>query len=251
MASFNIDQLTSEAITASRARGNPKFFPARIDRANTSTMTSSFLSLKAPVLRNRLVDAEEFDGRLCEIVAHARDALGADRVDVTIVRLIFSQVAVDESLGNIEDDAVGKSAVRLYPPRIFVSPHAEALRVPGLIFALRIPARDIDVVHSAIVEWRAFGIVAFERHVSGRHMADADHSQVADFTVGNEVLNFFVIPGVAVEQIDGNEAVAGLDLADELPFGRDVGSDRLFREHVLVELESLSNLRGPCVGESE
>ena len=38
--------------TLSRACGNPRFLPARTERANTSTITSSFLSLKAAVLRN-------------------------------------------------------------------------------------------------------------------------------------------------------------------------------------------------------
>ena len=50
VASRNMAQATSEAIAESRAMGKPRFLPAMIDRANTSSMTSIFLSPKGAVL---------------------------------------------------------------------------------------------------------------------------------------------------------------------------------------------------------
>lgn len=128
-------------------------------------------------------------------------------------------------MGDIEDDAVGESAVGLDLPRVFVVPHAEALRVPGLVFTMRVPARDVDVVHAAIVERRALGVASFEGHMAGGQVADADNGEVADFTVLDELLNFFVIPGVAIEQVDGDKTVARFNFADELPFGFHVSGD--------------------------
>jgi hypothetical protein len=51
-----------------------------------------------------------------------------------------------------------------------------------------------------------------------------------------------VIPGIAIEQIDRHEPVAGFDLAYELPFRSYAGGDGLFGEHMLAACESLANL---------
>ena len=39
----------------------------------------------------------------------------------------------------------------------------------------------------------------FHRHVPGRHVANANHCQITDFTLSNESLNIFVIPRIPVE----------------------------------------------------
>src|SRR4029079_2264777 len=113
------------------------------------------------------VDAVDFDGGVLEIVAHAGDAPGADAVDVAVVGLVFGKVAIDKALGDVEDDAIFEGAVALHPPGVLVIPHANALGVPGFVFGAGVPAGDVDVMHPAVVEWRAFGLVAFGGHVAG------------------------------------------------------------------------------------
>src|SRR5271165_4880590 len=135
-------------------------------------------------------------------VARMRHDFGADRIHIAIVRLLFGQVPVDKSLGNVEHHAVGECAVRLHPPRIFVPPGANPLGMPGLVFALGVPAGYVHVMHPAVVERRAFGIVPFQRHVARRHMADPDHGQVANLPLRNKSLNVLVVPGVPIEQVD-------------------------------------------------
>ena len=197
------------------------------------------------------MDAVEFDRRIRKIVAHAGDAFGADCVNVAVVRLFLGQVPVDKSLGDVEYHSIGKGAVGLHPPGIFVVPHANALSVPGFVFALRVPAGDVDVVHAAVMERRTFGIVAFQRHVAGRHVADADHGQIADLALGDEALDIFVIPGIAIEEIDGDEAVAGFDLVHEVPFCGYVGANRFFRQHVFPVCQSMANLLRACICQGE
>ena len=58
-----------------------------------------------------LIDAVDFDGGVFEIVGHAGDALGADAVDVAVVGFVLGEVAVDEALGDVEDDAIFEGAV--------------------------------------------------------------------------------------------------------------------------------------------
>src|SRR5690606_22036972 len=124
--------------------------------------------------------------------------------------------------------------MHLHPPGILVVPHADALGVPGLVFALGIPAGDIHVMHAAVVEWRAFRLVALGGHVAGGHVADAHYRQVADLAFGDESLDFLVVPGIAIEQVDRNKAVAGLDPPAQIPLGLAVGGDGLFRKNVFV-----------------
>jgi hypothetical protein len=83
-----------------------------------------FLVVEGGGLANGVVDAVEFNGGVDEIVGHAGDAFGADGVYVAVVRLLLGEVAVHETLGDIEDDAVDESAVCLHPPGILVVPHA-------------------------------------------------------------------------------------------------------------------------------
>jgi hypothetical protein len=54
-----------------------------------------------------------------------------------------------------------------------------------------------------------------------------------------------------VEEIDGDEAVAGLDLLGQLPFGLDVGCEWLLGEDVLVIRQSTANLFWTRIRESE
>ena len=123
--------------------------------------------------------------------------------------------------------------------------------MPGVKFAFGVPAGDVDVVHAAVVERGAFGFMAFGGHVAGGHVADADDGEVADFAGGDVLLDFFVVPGVAVEHVDGDEAVGFFDFLDEGPFGFDVGGERFFGEDVFVVLEGAAEEIGAGVGEGE
>ena len=62
-------------------------------------------------------------------------------------------------------------------------------------------------MHAAVVERRAFGVMAFQRHVARCHVTDAKHRQIANLALGDEALNILVIPGIAVEQIHGDQTV--------------------------------------------
>ena len=141
--------------------------------------------------------------------------------------------------------------MHLNPPRILVVPHANALRVPGLVFAVGVPAGDIDIMHAAIVKGRPFGIVSFHGHMPGRHVADTDHSQITNLGLGDKPLYIFVIPRIPIEKVDRNEAVAGLDLAHQLPFGGHVGAERLFGQNVLAARQSSVDLLRPRVSQGE
>src|SRR5262245_18163722 len=60
-------------------------------------------------------------------------------------------------------------------------------------------------------------VVSFLRHMPRRHVAYANDGQIADLPIGNEALKVLVIPGVPVEEVNGDEAVASLDLTGQLP----------------------------------
>src|SRR5690348_1357596 len=160
-------------------------------------------------------------------------------------------MAIDETLRNVEDNAICECAVRLYPPGILVAPHANALRVPGLVFTLGVPARDVHVMHAAVMKRRALGIMALERHVSGRHMTNANHSEFSNLAVCDETLNFLVIPSVAVEQIHSYEPITRLNFANQLPFRGNVCTHRLLRQDMLAAGQSLTNLERPRIGKRE
>ena len=123
--------------------------------------------------------------------------------------------------------------------------------MPVLEFAVSVPAGDVDVVHTAVVKGRALGVVTLEGHMAGGHVADANDSEVANFALRDELLDFLVIPGVAVKEIDGNDAVASLDFANEVPLGTHVGGDGLFGEDVFMRSESAADLLGTGIRESE
>jgi hypothetical protein len=53
---------------------------------------------------------------------------------------------------------------------------------------------------------------------------DADDGQIANLIVCSKPTDILVIPGVPVEKVYCDKAIAGLDLADELPFGTDIGT---------------------------
>jgi hypothetical protein len=106
-------------------------------------------------------------------------------------------------------------------------------------------------MHAAIVKGRPFGIVSFHRHMAGRHVADADHGQVANLAFGDKPPYIFVISRISIEKIDCNEAVAGLDLAHQLPLGGHVGGKRFFRQHELAARQSLADLLRPRVCQGE
>ena len=80
---------------------------------------------------------------------------------------------------------------------------------------------------------------------------DADHGEVADLALGDEALNVLVIPGIAIEKIDGDEAVAGFDLVDQVPFCGDVGANRFFRQHVFPVCQGMANLLRACISQGE
>ena len=63
----------------------------------------------------------------------------------------------------IKDYAILKSSVTLYPPGIFIIPHVHALCIPCSIFTFGIPANDVNIMHSTIMESRAFIFVSFTR----------------------------------------------------------------------------------------
>jgi hypothetical protein len=93
--------------------------------------------------------------------------------------------------------------------------------------------------------------VSFYGHVPRRHVADADHRQITNLALGNKPLYIFVIPRISIEKVDRNAAVAGLDLAHQLPFGGHVGAKRFLSQHVFAERQSLADLLRAGVGQGE
>jgi hypothetical protein len=82
-------------------------------------------------------------------------------------------------------------------------------------------------------------------------VADADYGEVSDFAFGNEALNILVIPGIAIEQINGDQAVAGFNLMHQVPFDGHIGADRFFRQHVLVVGKGMANLLWSRIGQGK
>src|SRR5581483_3921273 len=123
--------------------------------------------------------------------------------------------------------------------------------MPGFVFALRVPARHVNVVHSAIMEWRTFGIVPLKRHVARCHVTHSDNREVPNLSFSDETPDVFVIPSIPVEKIYRNETPAGLNLTHKLPLSHCVGRDRLLGQHVLSICQGLPNLLRSCVSESK
>ena len=108
--------------------------------------------------------------------------------------LVFGKLPVNEALGDVENHAVVKSAVALYPPRVLVVPHVDPLRVPALVFTPGIPPRDVNVVHPAVMESRPLMFVPLARHKPRSHVADAEDGQLPDFSLLDVVFHALVVP---------------------------------------------------------
>jgi len=80
------------------------------------------------------------------------------------------------------------------------------------------------MVHPAVVERRSFWIMAFERHVTGRHVTNPNYCQVANFAFCDEALNVLVVPSVPIKQIDRHQTVPRFNLSYQLPFCGYVGA---------------------------
>lgn len=210
-----------------------------------------FLVVEQRCLGGGDMSAVQFDRGVLEVVAHPGDALGADRIDVAVVRQALGEMAVDEALRDIEHHAVLECTMALDPPGVPMVPHAHPLSMPGGVFAGGIPAGDIDVVHSAIVEWRAFGFVAFAGHMAGGHVADPDDCQIADLAFLDEVDDLLVVPGVAIEKIDGNHLAGGFDRLNQFPLGLGVNRDGLLGDHVQAGGQCFAHLSGTGICQSE
>ena len=236
-ASRSIAHETSDAMTLSRAVGNPRFFPANTDRAKPSTMTSSFLSLNNAGFLISRMDSVHLNCRIDKVVTHSANSFCADGFHVAVVRLLRGQMAIDKSLSDVEDNSIGELPVRVHPPGIFVIPHPDSLGVPFLIFALGVPASDVNIVHSTVVKRRTFRFVTLGGHVAGRHVANPQDRQIADFSLGDERPHILVIPRVSVEQINRDEPIAGLDFLDQLPFRLDIRRQRFLGDDMFFRLQ--------------
>ena len=195
--------------------------------------------------------AVELDDRCLEVVGHAGDALGADDVDIGVVGLGLGQLPVDMPLGDVEDHAVLERAVALEPPRVLVVPHAQGLCVPSLEFGPCVPARDVDVMHAAVVERGAFVFMPFARDETGRHVADAHDGQFADLTLCDEILDRIMIPRVAQIEVHGGEQGRAFGHFDGFPFVLYAVGDGFFGDDVLACGKSLFDLRFAGVGQGE
>src|SRR5215831_5549667 len=99
-------------------------------------------------------------------MTHSGHTLCPNQVNVAVMRLLFSKVSVDEALRDVENNPILKRAVHLHPPGIFVSPHTNPLGMPSLVLATGVPAGDVDIMHAAVVKWRALRVVSFHRHMA-------------------------------------------------------------------------------------
>ena len=125
------------------------------------------------------------------------------------------------------------------------------IKSDSLVDSVLVMARQSPLELLRIPGWIAQGKAAFKRHVARRHMADPDDRQLTDLALCDEAPDILVVPGIAIEQVDGDEAVAGFDLAHQLPFGGDIGAQRLFRQYMLVVGQGLPNLLRPGIGQGK
>ena len=199
----------------------------------------------------RLRHAVQLDCRRLEIVRHARDTLRPDDVHVGVMRLLRGQLPVNMPLRDVEHHAVLERSVTLQPPRVLVVPHAHGLRVPCLELRFGVPARDIDVVHPAVVERRPFVFVPLARRQPRRHVAYADDRQFADLARGDELLDRIVIPRIAQIEVDRGEQRRLFDERHRLPFAFHAVGDRFLRDDMLACRDGLADLRQTGVGQRE
>ena len=152
--------------------------------------------------------------------------------------LVSGELSVDESLCDIERDAVLESAVALHPPGVLVVPHPHALRMPALVFAVGIPTGDVYVVHAAVVVGGTFVLVPLARCQSRSHVADAQDGQFANLAFINELLHGLVIPGVAQIKVDSGNAVVLFNQVHNFPFLVDGVGNGFLRKDVLMAPDS-------------
>ena len=66
----------------------------------------------------------------------------------------FGQIVRTQTPEWYQNNAVLECPVTLYPLRIFITPHIDALRMPCLVFASGIPACNVSIMHST-QSWKA------------------------------------------------------------------------------------------------
>ena len=184
-------------------------------------------------------------------MGHADEAFTADEFRVGIVCLVECELAIDEALRDVIDDAVLEGAVALQPPWVFVVPHADGLGVPGLVFGVGVPACDVHVVHAAVVEGGSLVFVPFSGGESGRHVADADDGELADFSASDKILHDLRVPGIAEVEVDGAELVGRFFELDDVPLFAEFVGEGFFADDVLAGLYCLLDSACPGVGQCE
>ena len=84
----------------------------------------------------------------------------------------------------------------LQPPRVLIVPHPDSLCMPGLVFRIGIPAADIHIVHSAVMERGSLKFVTLSRRKSRRHVTNAYDGQLAYLTRLYKVLHLLGVPSI-------------------------------------------------------
>ena len=123
--------------------------------------------------------------------------------------------------------------------------------MPAIVLAAGVPARDVDIVHAAIVKRRAFWAMAFGGHQARRLVRNTNDRQVADLAVRDEALDGMVIPGTAIEHVHSHQPIASLDLLQELPFLAQRRGERFFCDHMLASIQRSTQQYRAYVGERE
>ena len=152
--------------------------------------------------------------------------------------LVSGELSVDESLCDIEGDAVLERTVALYPPRVLIVPHTHSLRMPGLVFTVGIPAGNVYVVHAAVVVGGTLIFVSLARRQSRSHVADAQDGQFANFAFIDKLLHSLVIPGVAQIKVDSSNAVILFNQVHNFPFLVNGIGNGFLRQDVLMASDS-------------
>ena len=169
---------------------------------------------------------------------HAHDTFRTDNVRICVMSLVSGELSVDESLCDIERDAVLESAVALHPPGVLVVPHPHALRMPALVFTVGIPAGDVYVVHAAVVVGGTLIFVSLARCQSRSHVADAQDGKFANLAFIDKLLHSLVIPGVAQIKVDSGNAVILFNQVHNFPFLINGVGNGFLRQDVLMAPDS-------------
>ena len=99
--------------------------------------------------------------------------------------------------------------------------------MPVGVLATSVPAGEVHVVHATVVEGWSFRLVAFGRQEVRRQVCDVKDGQLPDLPRRDELAHRPVVPGVAVEEVNRDQAVARLDRAQQRFFVRDRRAERL------------------------